>query len=212
MTGTADRQDEQTAITRSFLALQARLRQFVRRFSVGRQDVEDIVQETFLRAYESERRQKIDAPSAFLFTVAKNVALSEIQRRATRLLAHISDLDDLHLAAEHCVERDVDAQQTLAAVLKVVAALPPQCQRVVIMRKVLGLSHEEIGRQLGISVKTVERHLTKALKRCQDSLAEKQQAPGHERRDPGHTDRSQATAALDNAPEPVELLAMRGRQ
>ncbi len=149
--------------------MKAGLTKYLMRFLVRRQDIEDIVQETFLRAYESERRQPIDFPKSFLFTVAKNLALSQIDKKATRLMSYVGDLQDLDVTDRHCVEDDVDAQQKLAVLMKVVAALPPQCQRVVVMKKMLGFSHDEIGGRLGISVRTVEKHLAKALQRCQDS-------------------------------------------
>ncbi len=164
-------EDDPEGITSSFLSLRTGLHKFLMRFLVRRQDVEDVVQETFLRAYESERQQKIDFPKSFLFTIAKNIALSEIDRKSTRVTSYLSDLQDLNIAGEQSVEDNVDAQQKLAAVLEVVAALPPQCQRVVIMKKMLGFSHQEIGRRLDISVRTVEKHLAKALQRCQDSRA-----------------------------------------
>lgn len=207
-----DPEDARTAVTRSFLSLRARLRRFVGHFSVRPQDGEEIVQEIFLRAHESEQRRKIDAPHSFLFTVAKKVALPEIRRKATLLLAYISDFDDLQIPAEPCVESDADAQQKAAAVLRIVSALPAQCQQVVIMRKVLGLSHEEIGRQLDISVKTVEKHLSKALKHCQDALAHKAPAIGSQPPEPGHTERARAGLGLEETPAQAELLALRGRE
>jgi RNA polymerase sigma-70 factor (ECF subfamily) len=106
-------------------------------------------------------------------------------------------LQDLNIAADHCVEDNVDAEQRLTAVLKVVATLPAQCQRVVIMKKILGFSHQEIGRRLQISVRTVEKHLAKALQRCQESRP-LDEAP---------------TEAIPAAPAPRgKLLAMRGRR
>ena len=106
-------------------------------------------------------------------------------------------MQDLNIAADQCVEDSVDAEQRLAAVLKVVATLPPQCQRVVIMKKIFGFSHQEIGRRLEISVRTVEKHLAKALQRCQESVSAGQAPP--EALAEGHSPRG-------------KLLAMRGRR
>ncbi|HEY0339693.1 MAG TPA: sigma-70 family RNA polymerase sigma factor, partial [Steroidobacteraceae bacterium] len=106
----------------------------------------------------------------FLFTVARNMGLSEIQRKGARVTCYIGDLDELELVDEQCLEDDVDTQQRLAAVLEIVTTLPPQCRRVVIMKKMLGFSHEEIGERLDISPRTVEKHLAKGLERCRDAL------------------------------------------
>jgi RNA polymerase sigma factor (sigma-70 family) len=206
MTRRKSPEDDPEGITSSFLSLRAGLHKFLMRFLVRRQDIEDIVQETFLRAYESERQQKIDFPKSFLFTVAKNIALSEIDRKSTRVTSYLGDLQDLNLAGEQCVEDNVDAQQKLAAVLEIVAALPPQCQRVVIMKKMLGFSHQEIGRRLDISVRTVEKHLAKALQRCQDSRQADRVPP------PDITKQDVAKPEIAKRPSREKLLAVRGRR
>ena len=195
-------EDNPEGITSSFLSLRAGLHKFLMRFLVRRQDVEDIVQETFMRAYESERHQKIEYPKSFLFTVARNIALSEIERKGTRVTSYVSDMQDLNIAAEQNVEDNVDAEQRLSAVLKVVATLPPQCQRVVIMKKILGFSHQEIGRRLQISVRTVEKHLAKALQRCQESFLKE---------DAGSPAPFQG-AVSESRSRRGQLLAMRGRR
>jgi len=184
-------------ITTSFLSLRSGLHKFLMRYLVRRQDIEDIVQETFLRAYESERQQKIDYPKSFLFTVARNIALSELDRKGSQVTSYVGDFQDLNIVAELSVEDDVDAAQRLAAVLKVVATLPPQCQRVLIMKKMLGFSHQEIGRRLDISVRTVEKHLAKALQRCQETLSPQ---------------RAAVSEAAEEQPARGQLVAMRGRR
>ncbi len=204
-------EDDPEGITSSFLSLRTGLHKFLVRFLVRRQDVEDIVQETFLRAYESERHQKIDFPKSFLFTVARNLALSEIDRKSTRVTSYVSDLQDLNIAGEQNVEDNVDAQQKLAAVLEIVAALPPQCQRVVIMKKMLGFSHQEIGRRLDISVRTVEKHLAKALQRCQDSR-QAERPPLADLKKPDLKKPDVVKPELANRPARQKVLAVRGRR
>ncbi len=188
---------DEVGVTTSFLSVKTKLQKYVMRFFVRRQDVEDIVQEAFLRAYESAGRQSIEFPKSFLFKVAKNIALSEAEKKASRMMSYVSDLQDLNIPARQCVEDDVDVQQKVAALLKVVGALPPQCQRVVIMKKILGFSHGEIGRRLDISVRTVEKHLAKALHRCQESR-EVEQRP--------------VDAAVAERAPPSKMLASRGRR
>jgi RNA polymerase sigma-70 factor (ECF subfamily) len=51
-----------------------------------------------------------------------------------------------------------------------VATLPPQCQKVFVMCRVLGQSHKEIAARLGISTSTVEKHVAAGFKRCSDHL------------------------------------------
>jgi RNA polymerase sigma factor (sigma-70 family) len=159
------------SITASFLSVQTGLKQYLLRFLVRRQDIEDIVQETFLRAYESEKNQPIRSPRSFLFKVAKNLALSELDRKSTQLMSYVGDMESLPLVDRRpSVEDDIEQEQKLEACTVAIASLSKQCQRALVMRKVFGFSHKEIARRMDISVRTVEKHLAKALQRCQESV------------------------------------------
>lgn len=153
-----------------FTALESRLRQFLMRYFVRNQDIEDAVQETFLRVYESSQKQEIRSPRAFIFKVAENLALSEITRKANQITYYMGDMEDLEViddkpsAIEHLVN-----QEKLLNISKAIESLPPQCQKVVVMRKVFGFTHSEIASRMGISTKTVENHLTRGLQRCQEA-------------------------------------------
>jgi RNA polymerase sigma-70 factor (ECF subfamily) len=68
-----------------FLEIETALRQYLMRFLVRKQDIEDIVQETFIRSFEAEKRQKIQSHKSFLFKVAENLALSEPARKSNQL-------------------------------------------------------------------------------------------------------------------------------
>ena len=160
-------------ITPAFLSLESGLKQYLMRFFVRHQDIEDVVQETFIRAWESEKNQEINSPKSYLFKVAKNLALSELQKKSNQLMSYMGDLDGLDVIDNTLsIEEALEIQQQLLAFSEAASALPPQCQRVLLMRKVFGFSHKEIARRLNISPRTVEKHLTKGLQRCQDSLEE----------------------------------------
>ena len=64
----------------------------------------------------------------------------------------------------------LDARQKLAILVKGVETLPPQCRRVFVLRKINGFSHKEIAERLGVSVKSVEKHLTAGALKCADYL------------------------------------------
>ncbi|NOX69990.1 MAG: sigma-70 family RNA polymerase sigma factor [Gammaproteobacteria bacterium] len=141
------------------------------RFLVRRQDIEDVVQDTFLKAYESEKKQVITSPKSYLFKIAKNIALNELSKKANQLMDYMGDMEELNVIDNRLYgERELEVRQRLVAFNKAIEALPPQCQRVFIMRKIFGFSHKEIAQRLNITVKTVEKHLTKGLARCQAAL------------------------------------------
>ena len=68
-------------ILTEFEASKTALRRYLGRFFRRPQDVEDLLQETFVRAYAAEARGPILMPRAYLFRVAKHVSLNEIARR-----------------------------------------------------------------------------------------------------------------------------------
>ena len=161
-----------TDITSVFLNLESGLRRFLMRYFIRPQDIEDAVQETFLRAYESEKKQTIRAPRAFLYKVAENLALSEISRKANQLMDYVGDFSEMEVIDDKpSMIEDLMQQERLATISAAMAALPPQCRRVMVMRKVFGFSHKEIAARLDISAKTVENHLNRGLQRCQETLA-----------------------------------------
>lgn len=168
-----------SAILTVYQSVQSNLRRYLLRFVVREQDVEDIVQEAFLRAYESERSQEIRSPRSFLFRVARNIALSELDRKSTRLLVYMGDLRALDVIDDRpAADQELEIHRRLEALGAIIATLPPQCRRVLVMRKIFGFSHREIARRLDISVRTVEKHLARALERCQETPREQSSETG----------------------------------
>lgn len=163
------RPEPQSAILTALQSVESGLRRYLSRFLVREQDIEDVVQEAFLRAFESEKSRQVHSPRSFLFRIARNLALSELARSANRLTVHMGDLSVLNVIDERAdSEREFEVNRRIDELGAAIAALPPQCRRVIIMKKVFGFSHGEIARRMEISVRTVEKHLARALQRCQE--------------------------------------------
>jgi RNA polymerase sigma-70 factor (ECF subfamily) len=64
------------------------------------------------------------------------------------------------------VDDAVDGRERIRMLARAIAALPPQCAKVFILRKMQGLSQKEIAARLNISVRTVENHVALGLVRC----------------------------------------------
>jgi RNA polymerase sigma factor (sigma-70 family) len=158
----------------TFVTHQGSLKRFIARFFSRTQDIEDIAQETYLRAFDAERSgEEVRSPKAFLFRIAKNAALNELARKSRLLTDYIEDSstpDVIERGAS--VEEQVMAQEKLAMFCRAVASLPTQCRKAFLMRKVYGLSHKDIAEQLGISTSTVEKHVASGLLRCSTYLRE----------------------------------------
>jgi len=151
----------------------AALRQYLRRFVARAEDIEDIAQEAFLRAFAAESIKEIQSPKAFLFRVARNVALNERARQSHVSTVPLEDFGETNVLYDNgqvTVEDQVEGRERLQLFARAVAELPPQCARVFLMRKVYGLSCKEIALRLEISESTVEKHAALGLLRCSNYL------------------------------------------
>jgi RNA polymerase sigma-70 factor (ECF subfamily) len=161
-------------IVSTFLEHQGSLKRFIARFFSRPQDIEDVAQESYLRAFDAERAGgEVRSPKAFLFRIAKNVALNELARKSRLLTDYIEDSISSDVEEENSsAEERAMAQEKLSMFCGAVATLPPQCRRAFLMRKVYGLSQKDIAARLKISVSTVEKHVANGLLRCSAYLRE----------------------------------------
>lgn len=157
-----------------YLLHQKKLEKYIRRLIGNREDAADISQEAFLRAYASEIGQATPLSQALIYTVAKNLALSELRKRTFRATDSMGDLSQFEIFdAENTPEVLIQQQQMITAIEMAMSRMPPKCLEVFYLRKIEGVSHQEIAKKLSISTKTAERHITRALQLCQEALIEK---------------------------------------
>jgi RNA polymerase sigma factor (sigma-70 family) len=140
---------------------------------VRRTDVEDILQEAFVRSFEAGQRSDIRDMRAFLMRTATNLALNHAARKEHRSTGPLEELavDDEPRAHDVPLDAQIDADREFLAFCHAVGSLPEQCRRVFILRKVYGLSQQEIASEIGISESTVEKHIAKGLMMCRERLA-----------------------------------------
>ncbi len=158
-------------ISKVFVENQSYLKRFLRRFLSRSHDIEDVVQETYLRARHAEDANTIiNSPKSFLFRVARNEALGQLRKKSQRITDYIEELDgDDTLAAEHsqhALEDQIISQQRLGIFCESALEMAPRCRRVFLMVKVYGYSYKEVSQQLGISVSGVEKHVAKGFQIC----------------------------------------------
>lgn len=150
----------------AFSKSESALKRYLGRFFYRDEDIEDMAQETFLRAYKYTRQRKIDYPKAYLFRVAKSVAMRELAKKSRQMTDYVEEACRVESDESASAEDEVVADQTLALFCEVLSDLPPRCRRVFLMRKYKAMSHREIAETLDISISAVEQHITNGLKRC----------------------------------------------
>lgn len=144
------------------------LKRFLARF-LSAEDVDDVAQEAYLRAYLAEQRMQIEQPTAFLFRVAKNLALTTLARKSRQITGYIEEAGGQPVASSVAgVDQEIEAEQCLGLYCEAIASLPLKCRQVFLLRKVHGLSHKEIARRMGLSVSSIEKYLRSGVLACQD--------------------------------------------
>lgn len=150
------------------------LERFVRRLLGNADEAVEVSQEAFLRVYAAEVGGRTEVSEALLYTVAKNLALSELRKRTSRATDAMGDLADSGVEAPGMNPEQIASQrQMIDAVEIAMTRMPPKCLEVFRLRKLDDLSHAEIAHRLNISTKTVERHITHALQLCHEALADR---------------------------------------
>jgi len=166
------KKDDKSAVDELFSYYYPRLYHFSRSILKIENDIDDILQEVFVKIWLN--RQKIGNPetfNAYIFTITKNEVLNLIR---SNLKDH-AFRDELFLhsvAEEYIPQNQVEFNEIKTLINQIVASLPEKRQQVFILSRTEGLSNKEIALQLNISEKTVEDHITHAIKYIKSSMQE----------------------------------------
>ena len=153
-----------------------RLYNFVFRFVGDRETAEDIVQETFLRAFRKRKEYRAIANfSTWLFTIAGNLAKSELRRRKRwRLFSlHRDEESDTGMELpDESFRPDKIAESSLADVQiqEAIVSLPENYRQVILLRGVEGMSYQEISEIVKCPVGTVKSRVNRARLKLQQKL------------------------------------------
>lgn len=137
---------------------------------------EDLAAECLARAYAAKEPARITNGRSYLFGIARNLVVDAARREKVVALDLVADLD--RLLVDNSVEAGLQARDELRWLGRVVETLPPQCRQVFLMRRVLDRSVAEIAGTLGLSVSTIEKHLTKAVTRVMDAVRDREDDEG----------------------------------
>ena len=149
----------------------AALQKYLRKFTAGAEDIEDLVQEAYVRVCALPDGQVVQSPRALLFRIARNLAVDRARQKVSHATDDVADFDPLNVSSyEAQPDEQVDLRRRFESFCAAVDSLPPLCRRVFVLRKVYQLSHAEIAQALGLSHSTIEKHVAKGLLRCRDQL------------------------------------------
>jgi len=160
--------ESQPLFEAAFREHHAALVQYLHRRVGNDADARDIAQETYLRVLRYRENQDLDSLKALLFRIATNLVVMRARTaRAQRWVDHRPLDEELVLPSnEPSQERRLAAEQQLDCLMEVINRLPSKCQQAFVLSRFHDMSYPEIAKRCGISIKMVEKHITKALSIC----------------------------------------------
>ena len=169
------------------LVHEAALTRYLLRNWPQRDEVHDLRQETYTRVYEAAGRALPDAPKSFLFATARHLMTDRRRRARVVSIEPVGDFASLDvLVDEASPERWFGGRQLLGRLAEAFDGLPDRCREVVWLRRVEELSQKEVAVRMGISEKTVEKHIAKAARLLADRFHGSADAATHPRRKRRH--------------------------
>ncbi len=130
-------------------------------------DLDDVIQEAYLRVFKAHEKKEVRAPKAFLFATARNIALNMMRASKVRGLQEAARFEDLEiLDEEEDIQENVARNQELETLTMAIQSLPKKCRQIFTLCKVYGMSPKDIATELGISLPTVYAQLAIGVDKC----------------------------------------------
>ncbi len=164
-------QGDQEAFKQLYNTFKDKLYSFIFVLSGSKETAEDVVQDVFLKIWvQRERLMEIENFNAYVFRMSQNHVLNLLKRAAKgkSILIKMKGEDPSVLTNP---DRQLVYNDTKKALEKVVAELPSRQKDIFVLKREMGLRHEEIADLLQISSSTVKNHLTQALKTIQKKMS-----------------------------------------
>lgn len=130
--------------------------------------VNDALQDTFLIIWEKRNKIKEETLSAYLYKVARNIFLKQYRHKAVRLKFERQVQIDI---TEKPAVENILADEFEVHLQQAVSDLPERCRTVFLMSKLDEMTNKQIAGNLDISVKAVEKQMTKAYKLLRGKLS-----------------------------------------
>jgi RNA polymerase sigma-70 factor (ECF subfamily) len=161
----------------SLQTLDARFRSSLNRYFSrrirDRGEIEDLIQEVFLRLAKRGTLDDVDKIGGYVFETASSVLTDRLRRRRSRHEADHETFDgQQHGDVDFSPERVLLGKDALGRATAVLLELPERTRVVFVMRRLEGMRYLDIAARLGISVSAVEKHMARAMTHLVQRLGE----------------------------------------
>ncbi len=155
---------DEDAFCELYATYKNRLIYFAMRFLKSREYAEDVFQDVFTVVWQSRRFINPDASfSSYLYTIMRNRILNQLRNAANEEKLKESILSQA-LDYTEDTKREVMLNDLKSLISHALQQLPPRQREIFEMSREAQLSHKEIADKLGISVNTVQEHISTSLK------------------------------------------------
>jgi RNA polymerase sigma-70 factor (ECF subfamily) len=167
---TALANDNEAPMEELFNYYYPRLLNFSRKFLKIEEGIDDIIQEVFIKIWQNRKNIKNTATfNSFIFTITRNLLLNELRSRLNNEKTR-DEIRNLSIAQEYSSLEEIEYNDVKEKVEQLIDTLPERQKEIFVLSRTEGLSHKEIAEKLGINTKTVEYHITLAVKYLKDNL------------------------------------------
>src|SRR5687767_13515849 len=147
------------------------LRSYLRSHFPTLRDIDDLVQETYMRVVDARNAGRVAEARPYLFSTARNAAIDLCRRDRIVAFEPIAETNRRFVVeAGNDAAETLNHDQELALLSDAFRALPERCRQVLTLRKLQGLSHRAIAAKLGISENTVSAQITIGVYRVREYL------------------------------------------
>lgn len=149
-----------------------RLYNFSKSFLKIEDQIDDILQEVFIKIWQNRKRIRSAATfNSFIFTITRNLLLNELRSQVNNEKTK-DEIRNLSIAGEYSSMRQIEYRDLKEKVEVIVNELPARQKEIFTLSRIEGLSHKEIAEKLGIKTKTVEYHITHSVRYLKERLKE----------------------------------------
>lgn len=138
-------------------------RYFQRRVAVSA-DVDDLVQDVFLRLARRGDLQDVENVARYIFQIAANILRDRMRMDVThRTGAHFSIQDNLIQNTFSSAEHVIEGKEAIERLKTALFELPASTRLIFLLNRVAGMPNTEVAKRLGVSLSTVNKRMASAL-------------------------------------------------
>lgn len=134
-------------------------------------DIDDVVQESYVRIWKLRATEPIRSAKALLFTIARRLALDIVRRKRCSPIIPVKDVNEFFVydVAPGPFEAAATSHEC-ALLVDAIDSLPARCREIFILCQVEGLAQKEVADRLGLSKNTVAVQVARGLQRCEQHV------------------------------------------